>query len=195
MGRLPDGAHKMVRRVCVCLICPVLSSGYCSTSHLLSPSHAVHNPVFWMGRERNGPHAQLSAQLKKPGDRSHFFTFLMGEITGWEDLCWHWAVLSTGRGDAGKVKLFALPSSMCSTSDCFFFFFFLQWCAGSFPARRLDFHKVPLVCRWLSKLVCLEKDGRKFLFCHFDDIIPRVFNVLLKDVYVVPNFSPLQIML
>ena len=41
----------------------------------------------------------------------------MGEFLDQESLSWHWAVLPLGRDDAGKEKLFLLPSSMHSTLD------------------------------------------------------------------------------
>ena len=42
----------------------VLSSDYWSTSHLLSPGHAVHGQVCWMGLKRNGPHREH--QVRSP---------------------------------------------------------------------------------------------------------------------------------
>lgn len=36
-----------------------------------------------------------------------------------------------GKGDADKVRLFSLPSPMHPSLWVFFFFFLLQWCAGT----------------------------------------------------------------
>lgn len=46
----------------------------------------------------------------------------MGEVTSWECLSWHWTMLSLGKDDIGKVKLFFLPSSMHLFMDILF-----QW--------------------------------------------------------------------
>lgn len=49
MDGLPNEAHKVVCRIFITLMLTVLSSG-CSTSHLLSPSHIIHNAA-WGERE------------------------------------------------------------------------------------------------------------------------------------------------
>ena len=51
-----------------------------------------------------------------------------------------------GWSDVGKVKLFLLPISVCPNS-----FFFSSAVCWNFSSGNLDFHKVSLICGWLSK--------------------------------------------
>ena len=72
---------RVVSRICVPLLCSILSPGCHSYSPSLPLSCTIHNSVFWMGQERNGPLWQCPAQLGKLGAHSHALTSPMGKIT------------------------------------------------------------------------------------------------------------------
>ena len=67
-----------------------------------------------------------------------------------EDFSCDWAVPPWERNDAGKVKLFLLPSSICPILDFFVAVLTLYWI---FSIRLFTFHKDTLICGWLPNLL------------------------------------------
>lgn len=119
----------------------------CHSPSFLSPpfSHAGQKSIPWMRWEWTG-----LAQLRKPGARS----LNHSDFPSWEKpqakkiylapkLC------HLEMGDAGKAKLFLLPTLM---SKLMYFAPTLCW---NFSAGNLDFCKGSLICGWLSKTVFL----------------------------------------
>ena len=77
-----------------------------------------------MGQEGNGLLWHHPAHLRKP-----VLTPTFSPFSPWEKRkSWPWAEPPWGRGDAGKVKLFLLPSSVLQSQ-----IFLLHLCAGTFP--------------------------------------------------------------
>ena len=97
------------------------------------------------------------------------------------------SVRVAGRGEVGKVKLFLTLFDVSNLR----FSLPLQQQAGTSPTGLLDLHKVPLVFFFFGG----GEDGRKCLFCHIDDIIPRVSSALLMAISGASNFTTLQMML
>lgn len=108
----PDGVHEVVSRICVPLLCCILSPG----CHSFSPSLTLYCTVHDSIQGRNGPLWQHPEQLGKSGCLlicSHFFPWEKSwtkKISLGTELC----------RLGGKVKLFLLPSSMNPISDFFF---------------------------------------------------------------------------
>lgn len=139
MGKPLRWVHKLVSRHCS----PFLSSTNKPCTFFLilaSPDHSSMPipSVIWVEWDRCEPLGPHPTQLAKLGVH-YALTFPMGEITGWEGLCLHCAVQPWGKGNAGKVKLFILLSSMCLFSD-----FLLQLGVGTSPQDSWDTTKVLL---------------------------------------------------
>lgn len=120
MGFLMEFTKWWVGSVTLCSVLFWALAVHSSSPSLLL-SHAVHNSVFWIRWERNGPLYNCGSWVL------HTFPLSpMGKITGW-DLSWYWAVPSWRRNDMGKMKQFLLPFPV----DPIPYFYVLQQYVGT----------------------------------------------------------------
>lgn len=107
----------------------------------------------------------------------------MGEIIGQESLSWNWALLPWS--DVVKEKLVFLSSLLHQILD-----FCCCSCSNTVPELLCYTPRLPQRHFHLWVIVKLSvlwgKEGRKVLFCHFDDITP-----LFSYWYFVWMFYPL----
>lgn len=89
-----------------------------------------------------------------------------GEITTRQGLSWHSAAQLWGMGNADKMKLFLLPSSMHPIPHSLFFLPMMCW---HFSAGLLDFQIYTFTCRRQSKFRGNRLVSTK-VYCHQSNI-------------------------